>query len=61
MSEFKRIYTEDEQKYIDAARLETDDDLEIDDTPELSQADEGCWVAAWIWVSNSDAGIKDAE
>jgi hypothetical protein len=26
------------------------DDTEIDDEPELSPADDGCWVSAWVWV-----------
>jgi hypothetical protein len=29
-----------------------DDDLEIDDTPCTSRADDGCWVAAWVWVAD---------
>lgn len=27
-----------------------DDDLEIDDSPLLSPADDGVWVNAWVWV-----------
>lgn len=35
---------------IEAARQECNDDLEIDDTPLLSVADEGVWVSAWVYV-----------
>jgi hypothetical protein len=47
----KDTYTD--EAYIAAAR-ETycSDDLEIDDTPALSRAEKGSWVAAWVWVSN---------
>jgi hypothetical protein len=26
------------------------DDVEIDDNPSISQADEGTWVSGWLWV-----------
>jgi hypothetical protein len=48
-------------QYIEAARAETDDDLEIDDAPPLSVSDEGCFVAAWVWVGNSTIGIEADE
>jgi hypothetical protein len=35
---------------IETARAQTDDDLEIDDTPLVSVADSGVWVSAWVWV-----------
>lgn len=28
------------------------DDLEIDDNPAISACEDGCWVAAWVWVGN---------
>lgn len=28
-----------------------DDELEIDDDPVLSIADEGTWVSAWLWIA----------
>lgn len=31
-----------------------DDDTEIDDEPATSVAETGIWVAAWVWVPNSD-------
>jgi hypothetical protein len=33
------------------------DDVEIDDEPAMSEADNGTWVAAWVWVNHEDAGI----
>ena len=34
------------------------DDIEIDDNPLTSPGeDHGAWVAAWVWVSNSDADL----
>lgn len=35
---------------IDEAREIITDDLEIDDEPFVSVADEGVWVSAWVWV-----------
>lgn len=49
-----------------ARNLYADDDLEIDDNPEVSrvsplyQADPGYWVAAWVWVpDNEPDGFAD--
>ncbi len=28
------------------------DDIEIDDEPATSEADNGVWVAAWVWIAN---------
>lgn len=42
---------------IEAARTKyADDDLEIDDEAFVSEADEGTWVSAWVWVPREDAG-----
>lgn len=30
------------------------DDIEIDDEPATSEADDGIWVAAWVWVPDHD-------
>ena len=30
------------------------DDIEIDDKTRVSPTDEGCWVQAWLWVSNEE-------
>lgn len=49
----------DEHPYVEAARKRTNDNLEIDDCPLISEADNGVWVSAWIWVSNEDAGVEE--
>lgn len=42
----------DRQALINAARNDyANDDIQIDDNAEISQADEGAWVAAWVWIS----------
>ena len=35
-------------------------DVEIDDEPVLSVADEGVWVSAWVWVQRTHVG-EDGE
>jgi hypothetical protein len=39
----------------------SDNELEIDDLPHTSTSDEGCWVAAWVWVANYEIGETDDE
>ncbi len=43
---------------INAARSNyaepSDNDIEVDDEPMLSIADEGVWVSAWVWVPIKD-------
>ena len=34
------------------------DNIEIDDGPEVSVAESGAWVAAWVWVDEEDAGLR---
>ena len=38
------------RNYIDQAREQTNDDLEIDDSPLTSAGEDGVWVAAWVHV-----------
>lgn len=46
--------------HIQAARERwAEDELEIDDAPEVSEGSDGCWVAAWVWISDEAAGIVD--
>lgn len=49
--------------YIEAARrmyaIRSDDDLEIDDAPALSETDTGSWVAAWVYVRDEDVTDED--
>ena len=43
--------------YLSKAREQyCSDDIEIDDArpPKTSQAEDGCWVAGWLWVYRSD-------
>lgn len=50
-----------EKKYTAAARelYHKDGEIEIDDEPAVSLGDDpGAYVAAWVWVSNADAGVK---
>lgn len=37
-----------------ANQVETNDELEVDDRPIFSEADDGVWVGAWVWVAKSD-------
>lgn len=46
---------EERKAYADEIKLarahdKVDDDLEIDDDPVLSVADDGVWVSSWIWI-----------
>ena len=42
----RALYAEE----IERARDQANDDLEIDDNPEVSAGDDGVWVQAWVWV-----------
>lgn len=48
---------------IGAARdsIISTDDIEIDDRPILSIADEGVWVNAWLWVPSIDSVEEEAD
>ncbi len=50
-----------EAAYIAAGREKwCNDDLEIDDHPMVSLGgDPGAWVAAWVWVTDEDAGLEE--
>jgi hypothetical protein len=48
----------EDDAFVDAAREHADDDLEVDGMAFTSRADEGCWVSAWIWISDKEAGIE---
>jgi hypothetical protein len=34
-------------------------DIEIDEKPEVSIADGGAWVSAWVWVDQEDADLHE--
>jgi hypothetical protein len=45
-------------KYIARAReMYASDDLEIDNQPQVSVADTGVWVAAWVFVHKEELPI----
>lgn len=46
--------------YVARARRQytaSTDDIEIDDHPNVGVAEGGAWVAAWVWVTQEDAGF----
>ena len=36
-------------------------DIEIDDDPRVGITEDGAWVAAWLWVSQEEAGRREEE
>lgn len=58
----ERSYSKRDLGAISCARrhyvARSDDDLEIDDRPQLSRADNGIWVQSWVWVANVDIDRK---
>lgn len=40
-----------------ARELYGSDEIEIDDNAAASRADEGIWVAAWVWLSAEDREV----
>ena len=53
MSRGKKIVHADPFLIEKARRLyqwDSDDNIEIDDEAEASEADDGTWVQAWVWV-----------
>ena len=61
--------TPEEVPYFEFARLENSEggpshegDVEVDDNAIVSMSDDGgAYVAAWIWVSDEDAGVTREE
>lgn len=56
-----KSYGREYAPFIKEARTQTNDELEIDDHPLISDARNepdrefgGVWVGAWIWVANSE-------
>jgi hypothetical protein len=40
---------------LEAARVRyAEDEVAIDDDAKLSEADEGTWVSAWVWVNDNE-------
>jgi hypothetical protein len=44
----------DDQYIAHACKQYCSDEIEIDDEPDLSHGDDGCWVQAWVWVRDRD-------
>ena len=51
----KAAYTAQAKRQYD---LQSNNDIEIDEEPAVSAAEEGAWIAAWVWVSCEDAGLS---
>lgn len=48
-----RAFAQPEHWAVQQARDDyTNDEIEIDDEPLISETDEGAWVGAWVWVPN---------
>jgi len=58
----RALSVENDNPYVRAARalVAGGDDVEVDDSTTLSEGEGGAWVLSWLWVSNEEAGIKDA-
>jgi hypothetical protein len=50
--------------YITVARqryTKSTHDIEVDDFPSVGVVEDGAWVAAWLWVSQEDAGLCEEQ
>ena len=49
--------------YIAQARSQyaVSDKIEIDDRPDVSVAERGAWVAAWVWVEEEGVGLRGSK
>lgn len=50
--------------YVTQARRQytkSTDDIEIDDHPNVGIAEGGAWVAAWVWVTQEEAGFGEED
>jgi hypothetical protein len=50
--------------YIARARSQytaSTDDIEIDNDPDVGIAEAGAWIAAWVWVTQEEAGLCEEE
>ena len=36
-----------------------DDDISFDPEPRVATAEEGAWVACWVWVPKEEAQVSD--
>lgn len=55
-----RARSKKQKHFVTVARREyATDDVEIDDNPKISPSEDGCWVAAWVWVSDGLEAAHD--
>lgn len=58
IEEMKKDVSEEEASAIEMARKKylslASDDIEIDDRPATSEADDGVWINAWLWVLHEE-------
>jgi hypothetical protein len=47
--------------YIAEAKRHGMSELEIDDDPKVSLSEGGAWVAAWVWIDDEAAGLKNGK
>lgn len=53
---------EDWDRIVGAAiAMYCDLEIEIDDEPSASEAEDGCWVSAWVWVPRSEPEEEEEE
>jgi hypothetical protein len=59
----RRTEKEIAQNYIGMAREKhvkpSNYDIEIDDDPKVSASEQGAWVAAWVWVTREEVGLRN--
>lgn len=53
------VARQEDPSVVRARELYASDEIEIDDLPMLSPANDGKWVSAWLWVSFEDMSIYD--
>lgn len=63
-SEIVPLYGEsaDDNRYVAYARenLTREGEIEVDDPAVVSDGDDkGCYILAWVWVSDEDIGVTD--
>jgi len=56
-----RSSTATDDQLAEARAIHANDDLEIDDDATVSEADNGYWVQAWVWVPQDDEDDSDVE
>ena len=51
-----------EAAYVAQARRHhvkfSNNEIEIDESPTVSIAHDGAWIAAWVWINSTEAGVR---